>query len=478
MKKFICLALAFVMCAAVLTGCGKFDIENEDLTAYVKLGDITDFPYEELCERYEAYREQLSETTKSFYPTTGYTLDFFVTAELVGEDGTTTEIEAWTHDDDADYIKDYDVYRYADKSAFDYGVCYKVDDVSTSTTAGRTVKVDEAFSFTMKLDKDYEDDALAGKTVKFTVTVKKALPAVYTDSYISDLLVSFYNAVAKSKDVIEYGDTIKMNFTGTIDGEKFDGGTGENYSIVVGEAGFIEGFESQLVGHKNGEKFEITVTFPEDYEPDETLAGKEAVFAIEIKDVYNDNALITENTPFDNIWELKYAFRVQSFSEYALMDFVYDRSELISYPDKLVSTFEKIYTDYVNRKVSDMVATYAQYGQTYTKKEVREMLYPDGSDKTYIEESAKKAAYQYIVVKLTQKALGIEYTDEDYAADLEQIAKDYTSYYGVEYTAKEIESLYGEEVMRLSFIETLVTDTLLDRISGAPEIPQSGTSES
>ena len=220
------------------------------------------------------------------------------------------------------------------------------------------------------------------------------------------------------------------------------------------------------------------MTFPEDYELDETLAGKEAVFAIEIKDVYNDNALITENTPFSNIWELKYAFRVQSFSEYALMDFVYDRSELISYPDKLVSAFEKIYTNYVNREVSDMVATYAQYGMTYTKKEVREMLYPDGSDKTYIEESAKKAAYQYIVVKLTQKALGIEYTDEDYTADLEQIAADYTSYYGVEYTAKEIESLYGEEVMRLSFIETLVTDMLLDRISGAPEIPQSGTSES
>lgn len=477
MKKFICLVMTLVMCAAVFSGCGKFDMENEDLTAYVKLGDITDFPYEELCERYEKYRAQLAETTTSFYPTTGYTLDFFVTAELVGEEDTTT-IEKWTHDSESDYIQGYDLYRYSENSAFDYGVCYKVDDVSVSTNTGRTVKKDEAFSFTMKLAEDYEDADLAGKTVKFTVTVKKALPAVYTDSYISDMLLSFYNAVTKSKDVIEWGDTVKMNFTGTIDGEKFDGGTAENYSIIVGEAGFIEGFESQLVGHKNGEKFDITVTFPEDYENDESLAGKEAVFAIEIKDVYNDTALITENTPFSSIWELKYAFRVQSFATYALMDFVYDRSELISYPEKLVATFEKIYTDYVNREVSEMVQTYAQYGQTYTKKQMREMLYPDGSDKTYIEESAKTAAYQYIVVKLTQKALGLEYTDEDYASDLEQIAADYTSYYGEEYTAKYIESLYGEEVMRLSFIETLVTDKLLDRISGAPEIPQAETSES
>ena len=472
MKKLVCLILALMMCAAVFSGCGKFDIEGEDLSAYVKLGDISDFPYADVTARYEEYRAQLAETTKSFYATAGYTLDLLVTAETAEGD----KIDKWTHDTDADYVKGYDVYRYADNSAFDYGIVYKVGDVSETTNTSRLIKNDEAFSFTMKLGDDYEDETLAGKTVKFTVKVKKALPAVYTDTYIAGNLQSFYAAVAKSKDVIERGDTVKLNFTGTIDGEKFNGGTGENYVMVVGEAGFVDGFEDQLIGHKNGEKFEIKVTFPENHE-DEDLAGKEATFAIEIKDVYNDEKLITDNTPFKDMWELKYAFRVQSFAAYALMDFVYDRSEEISLPDKLVSDFKKIYTSYVNRDIADQVAAYAAQGQKYTKKQVKEMLYPDGSDKTYVETMAKDAAYNYIVVKLTQKALAIEYTDEQYQKDLEQLAADYSSYYGTTYTAKDLEKAYGEEVLRLSFIETLVTDKLYERISGMPDIPQSDASE-
>ena len=159
------------------------------------------------------------------------------------------------------------------------------------------------------------------------------------------------------------------------------------------------------------------------------------------------------------------------------MDILYDRSELIAYPEKLVSTFEKIYKDQVNRRISEQIQVYAQYGMSYTKKEMREMLYPDGSDKTYVEESAKKAAYQYLIVKMLQKELGLEYTDEDYEENLQTMAEEYTSYYGVEYTAKDIEDLFGEEILRLSFIETLVSDVLAERITGMPEIPQAEDSQ-
>ena len=329
----------------------------------------------------------------------------------------------------------------------------------------------------MELDEDYEDETLAGKTVKFTINVKKALPAVYADTYISDMLLAFYNAVSGSKEIIEYGDTVKMDFTGTIDGEKFDGGTGEDFSIVVGEGELIKEFEDQLVGHKNREEFEITVTYPEDYE-DEDLAGKEAVFTIKIQDVYNDNDLIEDNTPFHSLWELKYAFRVEVYAPFGVADIVYDRSELIAYPEKLLSEFEKIYTNYVNQEIAANIQLYAQYGTVYTKQEMREMLYPDGSDKTYIEESAKRAAYRYIVVKLVQKELGLEYTEEDYQKDLQKMADEYTAYYGEEYTAKDIEKLFGEQIMRYSFIETLVSETLVERISDMPEIPQKTSSDS
>ena len=59
MKKIICLLLVFSISMLLFAGCGKFDIENEDLTAYVTLGDIENFSYDEMAARYEAYRESL-----------------------------------------------------------------------------------------------------------------------------------------------------------------------------------------------------------------------------------------------------------------------------------------------------------------------------------------------------------------------------------------------------------------------------------
>ena len=141
MKKLICLILALAVCTVLFAGCGKFDMDNEDLTAYVKLGDITEFTYEEVCRQYEEYREQLAESTTSFSPASGYTLDFLVKAELVGEDDSLTEIEKWTHNSDDDYVKEYDVYRNGDYSAFDYALCYKVSDASDSTTTARSVEI-------------------------------------------------------------------------------------------------------------------------------------------------------------------------------------------------------------------------------------------------------------------------------------------------------------------------------------------------
>jgi hypothetical protein len=68
---------------------------------------------------------------------------------------------------------------------------YNVTDAGQTATSARTVEIGKEFSFTMTLDKDYGDEELAGKKVKFTVNVKKALPSVYPDSYIADRLKAF-----------------------------------------------------------------------------------------------------------------------------------------------------------------------------------------------------------------------------------------------------------------------------------------------
>ena len=85
---------------------------------------------------------------------------------------------------------------------------------------------------------------------------------------------------SKAKD----GDQVVIDFVGTVDGEAFDGGSSEDYPLVLGSNSFIPGFEAQLVGCKAGEDRKVNVTFPEEY-GSKDLAGKDAEFACKIKNV-------------------------------------------------------------------------------------------------------------------------------------------------------------------------------------------------
>ena len=82
----------------------------------------------------------------------------------------------------------------------------------------------------------------------------------------------------------ENGDTVVIDFDGSVDGVPFDGGKAENYNLRLGDGNFIPGFEEAVVGHNIGEEFVIDVTFPEDYHAEE-LKGKEAQFAIKVHEI-------------------------------------------------------------------------------------------------------------------------------------------------------------------------------------------------
>ena len=80
------------------------------------------------------------------------------------------------------------------------------------------------------------------------------------------------------------GDTVVIGYEGSVDGEKFDGGSANNYSLELGSGSFIPGFEDQLVGHKSGDDVDVKVTFPEDYHAKE-LAGKDALFKVKVHEI-------------------------------------------------------------------------------------------------------------------------------------------------------------------------------------------------
>ncbi|AKI93002.1 trigger factor [Bacillus subtilis] len=90
--------------------------------------------------------------------------------------------------------------------------------------------------------------------------------------------------VVNEEGAVEEGNTVVLDFEGFVDGEAFEGGKAENYSLEVGSGSFIPGFEDQLVGLEAGAEKDVEVTFPEEYHAEE-LAGKPAVFKVKIHEI-------------------------------------------------------------------------------------------------------------------------------------------------------------------------------------------------
>jgi len=84
---------------------------------------------------------------------------------------------------------------------------------------------------------------------------------------------------------IDLGDEATFDFSGSVDGVKFDGGSAENFKLVIGSGRFIPGFEEQMAGMNPGEERNVKVTFPTDYQA-ENLKGKDAVFAVKVHEIH------------------------------------------------------------------------------------------------------------------------------------------------------------------------------------------------
>lgn len=165
-----------------------------------------------------------------------------------------------------------------------------------------------------------------GVTMKFKVTVKpevelgeyKGLKAtkkstkVTADEVKAELArMQEQNSTVSDVDdrAVKKNDIVVIDFEGFVDGKAFDGGKAEKYELTIGSNQFIPGFEDQIIGHKIGDKFDVNVKFPEDYQAD--LASKDAVFkiklhGIKVKEVPAlDDEFAKDVSEFDTLDELK-----------------------------------------------------------------------------------------------------------------------------------------------------------------------------
>jgi trigger factor len=132
-----------------------------------------------------------------------------------------------------------------------------------------------------------------------------------TDEMIDARIAQDQDKLSRTVDVedrpVQEGDTVNLDYAGTVDGVAFDGGTAEKQTLKIGSHQFIAGFEEQMIGMNIGEEKDLQVTFPEKYHSEE-LAGKDAVFHVKVNGIQ-----VTEKPELDD----EFASDVSEFDTFA-----------------------------------------------------------------------------------------------------------------------------------------------------------------
>ena len=207
--------------------------------------------------------------------------------------------------------------------------CGKSSDTEKTTTETTDTKdsedseKDSTDTDTKETDSSGENRLVSVKDVSKYVTIGeyKGLELTRTSQPVTDDDVQAeinYNLEDNGSEVkdgtVENGDTVTINFTGTIDGKEFDGGSAEDYELVVGDGEMIDGFEDGIVGMKSGETKELDLTFPDDYY-EESVAGKAVVFKVTLQKFTRPAELtdewVAENTEYKTVDEYRAAVKTQ-----------------------------------------------------------------------------------------------------------------------------------------------------------------------
>jgi len=234
--------------------------------------------------------------------------------------------------------------------------------------------------------------------------------------------------VAIDDGIAQIGDTAVIDFEGFADGEAFEGGKGENYSLNLGSNSFIPGFEEQVVGMSAGEEKDIQVTFPEEYHA-EALKGKPATFKVKVHNIKRknlpelDDEFAKDVSEFETIEEFKVdienrlkqrkAQDNQNQMEQAVIDKVTAGAQ-VDIPQVMVETeLDAMVSDFENRLRQqgmnlDMYYQYTNQNQEAMREQMRS--------------NAEARVRQNLVLEAVAKAESIETTDEEFEQELQQMA--------------------------------------------------------
>lgn len=238
--------------------------------------------------------------------------------------------------------------------------------------------------------------------------------------------------VVKEDAAVE-GDTVVIDFVGSVDGVEFDGGKGENFSLELGSGQFIPGFEDQLVGTKAGETKNVEVTFPEDYQA-EDLAGKAATFVTTVHEVKSkevpalDDELAKDiDEEVETLDELKAKYRkeLEAAKEIAFDDAVEGAAiELAVANAEIVELPEEMVHDEVHRAMNEFMGNMQRQGISPEMYFQLTGTTQEDLHKQY-ESEADKRVKTNLVIEAIAKAEGFEATDEEIEKEINDLATEY-----------------------------------------------------
>nr|WP_072536471.1 trigger factor [Anaerococcus mediterraneensis] len=230
---------------------------------------------------------------------------------------------------------------------------------------------------------------------------------------------------------VKEGDKVNIDFDGYLDGERFEGGKAEGYDLVIGSNTFITGFEDQIIGHNVGDKFDVNVTFPEDYQAKE-FQGKDAKFVVELNSITEkqlpelDDEFAKDISEYDSLEELKNNLReklADSKKDYAqnsmqnqAVEALVEKTE-VSAPESMVSREIDYELQNLDQRLQQMGITLSQYVEM-TKMDISEIR------EQYRAQAEARVKANLVIDELALKE-NIEVSEEEKEEELKETAKNY-----------------------------------------------------
>ncbi|MBP3656161.1 MAG: trigger factor [Clostridia bacterium] len=287
----------------------------------------------------------------------------------------------------------------------------------------------------------------AGKNLQFTcevfvtpevtlgqykgVVVKKETTLVtddQVDAKVEEERAKQATEVAVEDRAVIEGDTVNLDYSGSVDGVVFAGGTAEGQTLKIGSGSFIPGFEEQMVGMNIGEEKDLDVTFPEKYHSDE-LAGKKAVFHVKVNSITAtelpalDDDFAKDISEFDTLDEYKADIRAKLEAQAAERD---NNAFTNAVLDKVIENAGvEIPEAMVERQIDSMLRDF-QYRLSAQGLKLEDFMKYTGQDeKTFragYRDQAYKSVKAHLVLEAIEQAENLDATEEQVDAQIAQFA--------------------------------------------------------